>query len=248
MGRDGHGAGGDAGDGAEGVQAGADRATGATFLIVPEDVAEQTTDRRPLRVNVPVDPRRPRPRCAPPRSSAKRSTPSCSPPGVARDGATDALVRFSETLNLPVATTFLGKGVFLDDHPNALGTIGFMVRDYANFGFDDADVVVAAGYDLVEYAGSMEPSPRQTDPPRASNGGRGRRRLRARGRRPGRHRESLDASRPRRWSSPRRDREEPGSASCARSLRPGRATSRSSDHSAIVHDVRRTRSRRRRPL
>ena len=61
-------------------------------------------------------------------------------------------MRFSETLNLPVATTFLGKGVFLDDHPNALGTIGFMVRDYANFGFDDADVVVAAGYDLVEYA------------------------------------------------------------------------------------------------
>ena len=64
----------------------------------------------------------------------------------------DALVRFSERLHLPVATTFLGKGVFPDDHPNALGTIGFMVRDYANFGFDDADVVVAVGYDLVEYA------------------------------------------------------------------------------------------------
>ena len=64
----------------------------------------------------------------------------------------DALVRFSERLNLPVATTFLGKGVFPDDHPNALGTIGFMVRDYANFGFDKADVVVAVGYDLVEYA------------------------------------------------------------------------------------------------
>ena len=73
-------------------------------------------------------------------------------PGVARDDAMDALVRFSERLNLPVATTFLGKGVFPDDHPNALGTIGFMVRDYANFGFDKADVVVAVGYDLVEYA------------------------------------------------------------------------------------------------
>jgi acetolactate synthase-1/2/3 large subunit len=64
----------------------------------------------------------------------------------------DALVRFAEALNLPVATTFLGKGVFPDDHPNSLGTIGFMVRDYANFGFDEADVVVAVGYDLVEYA------------------------------------------------------------------------------------------------
>ena len=71
---------------------------------------------------------------------------------MARDGAVDALIRFSERLNVPVATTFLGKGVFPDDHPNALGTIGFMVRDYANFGFDRADVVVAVGYDLVEYS------------------------------------------------------------------------------------------------
>ena len=51
-----------------------------------------------------------------------------------------------------MATTFLGKGVFPDNHPNALGTIGFMVKDYANFGFDRADVVVAVGYDLVEYS------------------------------------------------------------------------------------------------
>ncbi len=75
-------------------------------------------------------------------------------PGVARDGATDALIRFAERLNLPVATTFLGKGVFPDKHPHALGTIGFMVKDYANFGLDHADVVVAVGYDLVEYSPS----------------------------------------------------------------------------------------------
>jgi acetolactate synthase-1/2/3 large subunit len=42
--------------------------------------------------------------------------------------------------------------VFPDSHPNALGTIGFMVKDYVNFGFDRADVVVAVGYDLVEYS------------------------------------------------------------------------------------------------
>ncbi len=74
--------------------------------------------------------------------------------GVARDDAMASLLRFSERLNIPVATTFLGKGVFPDDHPNALGTIGFMVKDYANFGFDRADVVVAVGYDLVEYSPS----------------------------------------------------------------------------------------------
>ena len=64
---------------------------------------------------------------------------------------------------MPVATTFLGKGVFPDDHPNALGTIGFMVKDYANFGFDRADVVVAVGYDLVEY------SPVAVEPGRATS-------------------------------------------------------------------------------
>jgi acetolactate synthase I/II/III large subunit len=51
-----------------------------------------------------------------------------------------------------VATTFMGKGVFPDDHANALGALGFMRHDYANFGFDRADVIVCVGYDLQEYA------------------------------------------------------------------------------------------------
>jgi acetolactate synthase-1/2/3 large subunit len=129
---------------------------GATFLILPEDVAERQGEGEPLPVNVPVDP-------APADAQVARASEVLGSakdpvvlagPGVARDGATEALIRFSERLALPVATTFLGKGVFPDDHPNALGTIGFMVKDYANFGFDRADVVVAVGYDLVEYSPS----------------------------------------------------------------------------------------------
>ncbi|CAN5670603.1 acetolactate synthase large subunit [soil metagenome] len=127
---------------------------GATFLVLPEDVAELLTDAPVLRVNTPVDP-------APDVGQVHRAAHVLAEakhpvvlagPGVARDGATQALIRFSERLNMPVATTFLGKGVFPDDHANALGTIGFMVKDYANFGFDRADVVVAVGYDLVEYS------------------------------------------------------------------------------------------------
>jgi acetolactate synthase I/II/III large subunit len=71
--------------------------------------------------------------------------------GAARDNAQDALIRFSEHLNIPVATTFMGKGVFPDRHPNALGTVGFMRHDYVNFGFDLADVLVCVGYDLQEF-------------------------------------------------------------------------------------------------
>ncbi|MGW4490544.1 acetolactate synthase large subunit [Streptomyces sp. NPDC004376] len=72
--------------------------------------------------------------------------------GVARAGASRALVAFAEALNLPVATTFMGKGVIPDSHPNALGVIGFMRHDYENFAFDDADVIIGVGYELQEFA------------------------------------------------------------------------------------------------
>jgi acetolactate synthase-1/2/3 large subunit len=129
---------------------------GATFVILPEDVAERPAEGEPLPVNVPRDPS---PsvdqvhRAAHVLAHAKHPVVLAGA-GVARDQAMASLLRFSERLQVPVATTFLGKGVFPDDHPNALGTIGFMVKDYANFGFDRADVVVAVGYDLVEYAPS----------------------------------------------------------------------------------------------
>jgi len=71
--------------------------------------------------------------------------------GAARSDATAAVVRFSEALGVPVANTFHGKGVMPDDHPNSIGTLGFMRHDYVNFGFDNADVVIAVGYELQEF-------------------------------------------------------------------------------------------------
>ncbi|WP_122501846.1 acetolactate synthase large subunit [Mycobacterium pseudokansasii] len=71
--------------------------------------------------------------------------------GAARGDATAALVRFADALGVPVANTFHGKGVMPDDHPSSIGTMGFMRHDYVNFGFDDADVVIAVGYELQEF-------------------------------------------------------------------------------------------------
>ncbi len=71
--------------------------------------------------------------------------------GAARSNATEALIRFSEEFGIPVANTFHGKGVMPDDHPNSIGTLGFMRHDYVNFGFDNADVVIAVGYELQEF-------------------------------------------------------------------------------------------------
>lgn len=71
--------------------------------------------------------------------------------GAARSNASAALIRFSEELGIKVANSFHGKGVMPDDHPNGIGTLGFMRHDYVNFGFDNADVVIAVGYELQEF-------------------------------------------------------------------------------------------------
>lgn len=70
---------------------------------------------------------------------------------VVRAEAPSALLRFSDELGIRVANTFHGKGVMPDDHPNSLGTIGFMRHDYVNFVFDNADVIIAVGYELQEF-------------------------------------------------------------------------------------------------
>jgi acetolactate synthase-1/2/3 large subunit len=72
--------------------------------------------------------------------------------GVVRAGAAEELLALAERLNLPVATTFMAKGVISDRHPNALGVVGFMRHDYQNFAFDQADLIVSVGYELQELA------------------------------------------------------------------------------------------------
>ncbi|HZZ46403.1 MAG TPA: acetolactate synthase large subunit [Pseudonocardia sp.] len=131
---------------------------GATYLAVPEDVEAATVPDGvvPLPINR-VRAEEPSPiqvrRAAEILASAKAPI-LLAGHGAARDfegGASDALIKLAEQWDVPVATTFHGKGVFPDDHPNALGAVGFMRHDYANFGFDSADVIVAVGYELQEF-------------------------------------------------------------------------------------------------
>jgi acetolactate synthase-1/2/3 large subunit len=46
----------------------------------------------------------------------------------------------------------MAKGLLDYEDPHALGTVGLQSRDYAMAGFEDADVVLAIGYDLVEHS------------------------------------------------------------------------------------------------
>jgi acetolactate synthase-1/2/3 large subunit len=128
---------------------------GAVYLAVPEDVesADAPAEATPLRVNVPRpdDPSAAQVARAADILRAARNPVVLAGHGAARTDASDAVRRFAETLGIPVATTFHGKGVMPDDHPLALGAVGFMRHDYVNFGFDQADVIVAAGYELQEF-------------------------------------------------------------------------------------------------
>jgi acetolactate synthase-1/2/3 large subunit len=127
---------------------------GATHIEIPEDVARMETDGQPLLVQWL------HPGGAAPEQIEKAariiSEAACpivlAGNGVIRGNASAALVRFAEKLNVPVATTFMAKGVISDPHPLALGAIGLQTPDYVNHAFAEADVVITVGYDVVEYA------------------------------------------------------------------------------------------------
>ena len=71
--------------------------------------------------------------------------------GVLRRNASDELRAFAKGLHVPVAATFMGKGAIDDRSHLSLMAVGLQARDHVLSGFDRADLVVAVGYDLVEY-------------------------------------------------------------------------------------------------
>jgi acetolactate synthase I/II/III large subunit len=127
---------------------------GATHIELPEDVMVEEIDARPL-----------------PRSRQVLSEPAArellraadlirgavSPValagnGVIRGNAAPALREFVRSTGIPVAETFMGKGLISPDSPSALGAVGLQSGDYSMAGFEDADLVLAIGYDLVEHS------------------------------------------------------------------------------------------------
>jgi acetolactate synthase-1/2/3 large subunit len=127
---------------------------GATHLELPEDVMARPLDARPLRHRVPVLPEpaaRELERAAEIIASAERPI-ALAGNGAIRARAARALRYFVETTGIPVAETFMAKGLLDSDDPRAVGTVGLQARDYELAGFEEADVVITIGYDLVEHA------------------------------------------------------------------------------------------------
>ena len=69
-----------------------------------------------------------------------------------RRHAAPQLRAFARGLHVPVAATFMGKGAIDDRSHLSLMAVGLQARDHVLSGFDRADLVIAVGYDQVEYA------------------------------------------------------------------------------------------------
>ena len=72
--------------------------------------------------------------------------------GAIRAHASDAVTQFATLLNIPVVNTFMGKGVIPYTHQLALWSVGLQQRDFITCGFDNTDLVIAIGYDLIEFS------------------------------------------------------------------------------------------------
>lgn len=130
---------------------------GGAFIDFPENIAEMKVERKPIPVQTAYTPVAPDAKIE---YAAKLISQAKNPiilagNGVIRQGAADSLVTFAQMLKIPVANTFMAKGVMPFTNELSLGTIGLKARDLPWFAFEKADVVICVGYDMVEYHPDM---------------------------------------------------------------------------------------------
>lgn len=126
---------------------------GPTFVVLPENIAAEPGRGQPLD---PASVRLPRADATSVGDAVDMIARAVRPllligNGVVRAGAIEALNAFVERTGAPFTTTFMAKGSISDRHPLALTTTGLSQDESTRCGFDRADLVVAIGYDLVEF-------------------------------------------------------------------------------------------------
>lgn len=127
---------------------------GACHIEVPEDVADEAAEGTPLSTERT---RRPSPD-RPALQTAARLIEGASFPlifagnGVVRGKASRELRELARSHGIPVVHTFMAKGTMPYDDELCLLSAGLQARDYISCGFDKADLIIAVGYDPVEYA------------------------------------------------------------------------------------------------
>ncbi len=128
--------------------------TGATHIELPEDIAGMEVDSSPLH----VVPHHLAEADGPVINQAAEMLEKAKHPlilagnGVTRGNAAEALRDLVTIANLPVVHTFMGKGAvpWTDEH--SLLTAGIGGDDYITCGLDEADLIMAVGFDMAEYS------------------------------------------------------------------------------------------------
>ena len=127
---------------------------GATHLELPEDVAGAETPKEPLAKRDPVGPARPNEaaleRVADLLSAADRPLVIAGN-GAVRTAATDHLRRLVEVTEIPVVSTYMGKGAVPDDDPRSLMTLDSGPEGEAADAIGEADLILTVGYDIAEH-------------------------------------------------------------------------------------------------
>ncbi|HEU4366992.1 MAG TPA: acetolactate synthase large subunit [Methylomirabilota bacterium] len=127
---------------------------GACHVELPEDVAEERADGAPLSTERARRPSPDRPALL----AAARLIEEASSPlifagnGVIRGRAARELRALAWSHGIPVVHTFMAAGSMPYDDDLCLLSAGLQARDYVSCGFERADLIVAVGYDPVEYA------------------------------------------------------------------------------------------------
>ncbi len=127
---------------------------GAVHIDLPENIAAMPVEGKPLRKD---NSEKTYASFASIRAAAAAICQAVNPlilvgNGAIRAQASDAVTQFATLLNIPVANTFMGKGVIPYTHQLALWSVGLQQRDYITCGFDNTDLVIAIGYDLIEFS------------------------------------------------------------------------------------------------
>ena len=122
---------------------------GPVFLIVPEDLQHETLP-EPLSFAPTAEPVAPAMDAAAARVAVDLLLQAKTPvvlagTGVDWAGAREEVRELAELLSMPVAVSYTAKGVFPENHPFALGCLGFGSRPYARKFFQESDLILALG-------------------------------------------------------------------------------------------------------
>jgi acetolactate synthase-1/2/3 large subunit len=126
---------------------------GAVHLQLPEDVARAEVDGRPLPIGRTAETYSDGHSL---REAAKLIMDAERPivlagNGVIRDRAWTEVRKLIEKANLPLVNTFMAKGILPFNHPRNLFTVGGKPYPTGLRPLHEADLVIAIGFDLVEY-------------------------------------------------------------------------------------------------